>query len=372
MNIDFSSIIKERFDSATMYEIANGVRTDPYIGEQLLPNSPSTSNRVDWSNMTITPTMSGIIADDSPYPPSGNISGTRFENYTVKIGTTVPLRERTLRELQSAVDNLQLSGSPTTDYISNTILNFTNLVLMQSLTDTIEYMRWEALTTGKIAWEFNRKKLSINYNIPSTNILTKRTGNDAYDGSSSKFWTDWQEALRLLNHDVRAVIMNPQTFDAIINNTVNGVQRDLSPVPGRYVIKRLVTAGDVGAPGTAEVVNNVIVYNGEGEILDPANSDKTKIVSFLPKGKVVFIGNTNRRGFRVSNGAQLDPNLAKTLGYTHIGPTVESGLRPGMWVRVYTPESKPYQLVGEAVAHVLPVIENPNKLVIAETLVGGV
>jgi hypothetical protein len=66
-------------------------------------------------------------------------------------------------------------------------------------------------------------------------------------------------------------------------------------------------------------------------------------------------------------GSTIDPAADMALGYTHIAPTVEGNGLPGRWADLGTPDERPWELRGRGVSNVLPVIENPDKLVVLHT-----
>jgi hypothetical protein len=90
-------------------------------------------------------------------------------------------------------------------------------------------------------------------------------------------------------------------------------------------------------------------------------------VPFHVKTKLVAVGAGVNTGYVVGAGSRQPQ--AYELGYTHLAPTVEASGAPGRWARVYTPEQRPWQLVGEAVQNVLPVIDAhaADRIVIASS-----
>jgi hypothetical protein len=109
----------------------------------------------------------------------------------------------------------------------------------------------------------------------------------------------------------------------------------------------------------------LIPYGLEGEIFDLANPGQTVTVPFMARGKVLFVGSETRPRFIIGEGST--PEVQNALGYTHLAPTVEGGGRPGRWSRVYTPESEPWSLEAQGVSNGLPVIESPDRIVVAST-----
>jgi hypothetical protein len=81
----------------------------------------------------------------------------------------------------------------------------------------------------------------------------------------------------------------------------------------------------------------------------------------------LFIGNNTRRGYRVGEGSTPNPDAERALGYTHVGPTVENNGLVGRWAQVFRPQERRWQLVGQAVSNILPVVENPELIAVAST-----
>jgi hypothetical protein len=265
------------------------------------------------------------------------------------------------------VKELMLSNQPTLEVLQREALNFVDKLIVQAHLDTFEWLRGKALVTGAINWTFNKKQLLVDYGIPSANLLTNRTGNDAYSGSASKFWDDVQSARRKLKRAIRAAIAHPDTIDDIVYNSANSIWNASEGSGGAITITR--RAGGQSTADRAEETElyriTLIPYGLEGEIFDLANPGQTVTVPFMPRGKVLFIGNEARPRFIVGEGST--PEVQNALGYTHLAPTVEGGGRPGRWSRVYTPEAEPWALEAQGVSNGLPVIENVNLIVVSST-----
>lgn len=350
--------------------IANAARpTANYLFSTFLPERRLPSYTVDAANMIVRTTMAGLVGMDSPYPPGGQITVEKFLENTAKIAIHVPLAEQALRQVQTLAIELQANGQNTNEFLQREILNFLDKVIIQSLLDTGEWLRGQALTSGAIAWDFGGKTLSVDYGIPTANKLTVRTNsnNDAYADTSSAFWTDVAEARRLLRYNVRAAIMNSVTADQILRNTVNAVGV-LAQDNTRLSIRRYITIGGNTVPDSdSRYAMEFIIYDEEAEVWDTANPGRTKIVKFMPDGKIIFVGQNTDSGYRVGQGSTDNPKTGMELGYFHLAPTTESGGVAGRWAQVYTPEALPMQLHGRAAENSLPVLTAPSKIVIAQT-----
>jgi hypothetical protein len=361
VNLNFAEILRALV-VGMIFQIANGARpAASYLFATLLPEMLKYDYQAKSGNMIVRSIMAGLSAMDSPYPESAVVEVSTFDEETAKIANTARMTEAALRQLQQMLMQLQISGQATNEVLLREALNFLDKVIVQGHLDTMEWLRGQALL-GTIDWSFNGKRLLVDYGIPSANKLTARTGNDGYGGSASKFWTDVRSIRRQLRHDVRAILAHPDTIDMIRYNSVNSLVV-ISEGAGSVTFRRVNGQGNF-TQDTADTIS-LVSYGLEGEVEDPANPGKAKKVPFLASGKLMGIGNNGVSGYVVGQGSTPPP--ANALGYTHLAPTVEGGGRPGRWADLYTPQDAPWQLVGRGVSNGLPVIEAPEKIVIATT-----
>lgn len=373
MDIDFGQAF-ERLGPDAVLRLANGIRpSTDFQFNSLLPERNVEGYVAENGNMTIRATMAGLAAMDSPYPPGGRVEASDFQENLAKIANEVVLSEKTQRAMQQRFQRLRLSGASTVEAMVQEVLNFTAKAVVQPHLDTAEWLRGQALVAGKIDWTFNQKRLLVNYGIPSGNMLPTRSGNDAYGGSSSKFWADVRLIRSKLRYNVRTIIAHPDTIEEIIGNDANSLAI-VAQSGFNFTVQRLIR-GAAGAerPSTdARDRIELVSYQGEAEILNPSNPEgPTLNIPFMPRGKLLAVGNNNASGYRVGEGSTPDPEADRALGYTHIGPSIEGKGQPGRWADVFTPERKRYQLVGNGVTNLLPVIEAPEKIVVATTEMAG-
>jgi hypothetical protein len=339
-----------------------------YLFASILPERLMRSYEVRNGAMTIRSTMAGLVGMDSPYPPSGVVDASTFLERSAKIANKVVMSEEAIRTLQELLMFLQLSGASTNERMVEEVLNFSNALLVQPQLDTAEWLRGQALATGAIDWTFNGIKLSIDYGIPAGNKLTNRTGNDKYSGSSSKFWDDIRSQGKLLRKASRIIrIAHPDLIEDIVANSVNAV-RVLSEDATQVSLQRMISQNGTNTPSSdARDSVMIIKYGMEAEVVDPTDTSKTKLIPFMPKTKLLAVGAGTNNGYVVGAGSR--PAQSYELGYTHLAPTVEASGAPGRWARVYTPQERPWQLVGEAASNLLPVIDAHavDKIVIASS-----
>ena len=370
MEIDFRDAL-ERLGRGAPVRIA---REMPPAGafNELLPEREEASYVAETGTMIIRSTMAGLAAMDSPYPPGGFVEASDFVENLAKTANEVVLNEKTQRMLQQRLRDLQLSGGNLIEAMVQEVLNFTNKVLVQPHLDTAEYLRAQALIYGKLDWTFNRKRLLVDYGVPADNFLPERTGVDAYHGAESKFWDDIRLIRRRLRYNLRGLWAHPDTIDAIVANPNNNLVV-LAQDGFTFTMRKQIVDGDgrYRDSGDARDTVTLTAYQYEGEIVNPAEPDKTIIIPFMPTGKILAVAQNTRSGYRVGEGSTPDPEADRALGFTQIGPTVEANGATGRWADVFTPERRRYQLVGQAVTNLLPVIEAPDKIVVATTEMAG-
>lgn len=361
------------------------LQPDTYLFNRLLPRE----NRPDWhvtgGTMTITPTILGDVAMDSPYPPMGNLQSSAFLEKISKFGGQMFFTEQQQRELINMINALRVTasmdnrdafgdfdgqmrmfaerGSADNNTINGRRIN-TIFGIIRSITkshwDTGEWLSGEALTEGKINYTFNDLEMDIDYDVPAANI-DDYAGNDRFDQSASKWWT-WVKKVHT-KLDNPTFFLNSNSYYDITENDVNKIETlDITGMERR--IRRYRDDAIVQKRDARESMT-VNVYNKAGSIMDVTT--KTLISKpFLKDKRVIAIGGLNPDAIELNLGGVTDPDNELALGYNHIGPTIEGGGRPGIWARIFTPEGKPMQILAETAANMLPMIYNPKRLMIAK------
>ncbi len=368
MNFDLRPALNA-VDQNAQFIIANQARPgSSYLFANFLPEEKRYSYQAKGGRMIIRAVMAGLMALDSPYPEGGAAESSSFNEETAKVGTKVTLPEAVLRELQELLLRMTANGRNTIEEVKQTALNFQNKMIIQPMLARTEWLRGQAMTTGMIDWTFNGKRLLVDYGIPAKNKLPARTGNFAYGGTESMFWTDIGLINEILNDDVKAIIVHQTTARVIIANPVNNIKVvSFNKATGVYVIQRLVNrAGNTVDSSDARDTVELITYSEEGEVWDLANPGGTVKIPFMPKGAMIGIGSSTGDRFIVGSGSTITPSPV-AIGYTHLAPTVEGGGIPGRYAKVFAPEQAPYTIVGEGASNVLPVIDAPERIVIATT-----
>jgi hypothetical protein len=359
------------YANTVLYMAAETRPAGDYLLNTLLPNRNRPDYQARTGSMTIRTTMAGLVGMDSDYPEGGVIESTSFNEQLAKIAQKSSLNEAQLRELQQFVAARMLAAGGTvnqqaiTTQMVTEALNFLDKIIVQAHMDTEEYLKGRALFTGQIDWTFNKKRLLVDYGIPTANKPAQRTGNDGYGGSTSKFWTDIRFHRKQQRTGIAAIIMHPDTADMIQYNAANNIVLVSDPTDMSQRIWRRINSNTNTFTSDSNDTVQVLTYGLEGEVYDLANPGKTLRIPFCPKGVVGSFGRNQSTQYMVGQGST--PPAVVELGYGHVGPTIEGGGQMGRWAQLYTPQDEPWRLVGRGAENFLPIIEDPTKIVLTTT-----
>lgn len=358
-------------------------------GDLLFNKMLPRENRASWhtsgGTMTITPTILNDVAMDSDPAPMGNLESSLFSEKISKFGGQMFFNEAQQREWIEMENDIRLSASreglnvagdmegqlrmfgETGMADSNTIngrrLNIiANVIRSMQLShfNTSEWLGGEALTEGKIEYNFSGLEMKIDYKIPSTQIKDY-SGNDRFDQSASKWWTFVRYCYKTFRNPM--FYMNSNSYYDIVENDVNKIQEQFITGDVRPMSKYRDDAVTQKQDANERV--NVNIYDKAGAIMDVSTKSLTT-KPFLKNKRVVVIGELNTSQIELTLGGVTDPDNNLRIGYTHVGPTVEGGGRSGIYANIYTLPHKPQQIFTDTYVNMLPVILNPKKIIIAK------
>jgi|HigsolmetaAR201D_1030396.scaffolds.fasta_scaffold02652_9 Phage major capsid protein E len=204
--------------------------------------------------------------------------------------------------------------------------------LVEGVRDVEEWMRAQAIYTGKLQYNENDIKLDIDFGVPAGNKLTL-VGSDAFsDHTNSQPLTVLQQMVQIYKNankqknpgemHMSTAMLNDILANAQVKNHIYG-----SPTDARIVTRdQLQTLFEsLGLPRF--VINDDVVETNEGE------------VRLLPERRIVFLPNG-------------------TLGNLYQGITVENNYKPGMYVVTEIKETNPPMqavYVGETIFPALAI-----------------
>lgn len=368
MQFNFAEVVRN-LPPDLVPRIINGRRTPSrYVFNEILPNRNLISREAKSGTMTIHSVMAGLVAMDSPYPRASAISMAGFSESLAKVAISNGLNEQQAWDLHELLRIKWSQGglSLATEAMVQFMFNFVDKILLQPLDDTAEWMKGQALCTGAINWTFNSKKLEVDYGIPAAAFFTQRTGNDAYHGSTSKFWDDIVKIKRYFKGNLRGILAHPDTLDAARYNTANSmavINESNSSIQFRKING---TTGQFTVDSNDQIT--IAQYGDSGKAIDHNNPGVLIEKPFMPKGLLLGVGRNVTNDLLVTDTQDTNPDA---IGYHHVGPTMEAmhqGDPTGhYWSRTYSPQERPWEWIGEAVANMLPIIENNNLICVAST-----
>lgn len=388
MQFTFNEIIAQLNGSRNLavtnfaFEIVRAkVIPSDYFLATILPEELHPDYVTGQGHITIYPTMINQAAMDSPFTPLGVMTSEMLQENTIKLGGEMFFTEKDMRDLQALEKSIittgfargltpaQINGGLTVNKDTgmgdggtvnglrlNALIGMT-LAMAKAHFDRREWMRAQALFYNGLDWTFNGLPAKVTYKIPTSNYLAERTSSEAYNASSSKFWTDVRTLYTKLNNFV--LVMNQNTYNAIIGQPANNI----SITAENGMVKTIVqwNSQAVRQPNDFRNTQTIYVYNKSGTHFDPTTKEMTAI-PFVPDGLILAVGEAVFEGIQLTQGSVDDPTLKYRAGYTHIAPTVESGGQMGTWARIYTPEAKAMQVLGETAGNTLPMITNGKRI----------
>jgi len=362
MRFDLSGYIKA-IEPDVLFQLANAVPDGEMLWATFLPEDNRETYRVDDSEMVVYSTMAGMTGRDSPYAPGGVVVASDFKEDVVKWSIEAALGENQLIKLQELARKVDI-GSASPQQMIETLLNFSNKIIAQSLRDGMEYARGRAIQDGAFDWTFNQKRMQVDYGYPMANLFTRigDAGGD-WGGPQSTFWKDLELARKRLDRQVRVIMMTTNTLNRIIAQDENKIQVQetaRSRYSSSYTLRRVAQIGYENAiPEDYRSQVDIVTYDRNFTLFDPTSADAMKHVPAMDDDVVLFFGQPT--GIRFEVGSTELPEYA--YGYTHIAPTVEGGGTAGRWMRLYTPEDQPWRLIGQGVMNGLPIIREPRRIV---------
>ncbi len=368
MELNFQAAIALLGGADGVFRIANEARPDgAYLLAQILPERNASDYTVESGAMTIRSLMAGMVGMDSNFPETGFMSVSTFLEQAAKFGNRVTIPEKTLRQIRKFLrDVVGRTDQDVTRALATEVFNMVAKVVVQPHLDTAEWLRGQALFNGAIDWTFNGLELLVDYGFPTGHLMAERTGAANYQTSETQFWADMILARQLLGYpaDFRG-ITHQRTVDALLENPNMKFIAEQDGQNFKFIrTKGATDRADEDTRYTAMLT----VHNLEGEAFDPANPKTPKKVQFVPEGKIAWItGQTDSRTYRVGEGSTTDPESGLAIGYTHVAPTEEGQGRPGRWSEAFVPEGAKHTLVMQGASNVLPVIEQPKKVVVSHT-----
>lgn len=365
----------------------NANSPDSYLfNTRVLPRMNKPTWNITGGTLTITPTELKPVAMDAEPAPMGNLQATFFNENISKFGGQMFFNEKQQRELitmeQEIFLNAGLAGGRNPFGDINTQMNMLSqtgradsatingarinriLGVIEAIKlahfNTSEALSGEALTEGVLDENFSGLDVVVDYKVPAVNIKDY-AGNDRFDQSASKWWDFVRFCYKTLRNP--QFFGNSNSYFDIVENPVNKVREQFLTGDVRPMSK--YNENVITQKQDANERMNFNVYDKAGSVMD-ATAKALISKPFLKDKRIVVIGELQTSQIELELGGVTDPDNSLNLGYTHVGPTVEGGGRPGIYANIYSLPQKAQQLFVDTYVNMLPAILNPKKLIIGK------
>ena len=220
--------------------------------------------------------------------------------------------------------------------------------LVKNLQDRIKISKVQVLTQGKINYDDNNVKVSIDFteDMPDSHKVVL-TGDNTWANPEHDVIGDliaWDQQYQDTNgKQADVILMSRETQALLLKNTI--IVTEAAGINnsgrGRVSVDELNSVlGGYGLPGIRVVTRTKVtsknIYTGQDEVID-----------VFPNNRVVFAS-----------------SRAATFLY---GPTVENNFQPGIVLQAYDKE-EPIQSILRVAAAGFPIVENPNLLLYADVI----
>jgi hypothetical protein len=325
--------------------VARDYPVQGFLGSDILPLADVPGMETMWDIILKDAKLAPFVALDAESPLAGKVGLERAFSELAAIREKELLKEGDLLSLRMAGEAGEMAGLVDTQRataeqkIRDTVTRMTARVMSR-----VEWMRWQALSVGTIAYDDNKVIFSVDFGVPADHIVTL-TGEDKWDdATNSDPLVDLNTWIELITLDAGYVPTR-----AYIGNSVPG-----------YLVEN-------------SKVRDLLKYNGRPEALINTRS----ILGYL--GDIVGL-NAQRYATQYQDGSGtsqflLDPDKVviiceprqadgETLGDVATGPAKANNWAPGIysWSKE---EQDPWATFIGAGIHAFPRIRHPKWILIA-------
>lgn len=352
----------------TMYfEAKNQVSGAYPILSFILPPKDKMSYSAGASVLSIHPTVAEPTALSSPYAKGGYALVGDTSQQTYKYTVQTLLEENFLRELQDLIVHSLARGNDgaVQDFLFNKLIDFYDTVILTPQFQTWEFAGTKSIFDGAQTWDANGVHVKIDHRYAAERVLAPRTGADAWDKASSKFWDDWNLLHDALDTPPSLLMAGNKTARAFLYNSANNITitKEIRPAGAQYVIyefyrhnKNQQRIDGVRAAGRLLGLNNRATFKTE--------TGGNEVRWFAPEGKLVALAD-------YTQGVAFGASDIDGFGITHVGPTIENFGAAGMFGELFQPQNEPYTIKGRSVSNFAPVLRSNRMVCVAQSEIDG-
>jgi hypothetical protein len=354
---DLSTLVRNASEDGTFQTIARnsaaqfGIPSRQYLGATLLPERTVAKNMYREDAIKYRT----IIANDGTrYSPVQKKKGELYGSMLVELGNSDIGREITGEEYDVLVNYLETNAEMAA---VAQMIDWVDVVLNRALLEKNEKQRWEAIVSASVAREGdNGFSETVAYPNPAGHRFNAA---GTWSTDSVDPFVDILAGADLLESkgfSVNRIITSRTVMSILAGNDKVKARTGLLTASGGTLA---ATAGRASLEG----INGALERDGLPPIerYDLQYRTQTGTARFLASNVMVMIATTGRdESLDLGDTQQL---LTDTLGYTAVGRATGQG-SPGRVVRMEAFENKPPRIEGEAWQTSLPVVTEPEAIVV--------
>lgn len=344
-------IEKNEFGEVAMNSLAQfGTRTRRYLGAELLPEMLKDRNIYRETQIRY---QTVIANDGTRYSPSQYKKGKLVGEMLVELGHSDIKSDISAQEYDTLIEyldrNMTMQGAAQ-------LIDFADVVLNRALIEHNEKQRWEAIVAGQVVRKGDGGyQETVTYPNPSGHRINAAGtwSSDAYDPFDGDILPALDKIQQKGLQVNRIITSTPVKYKLLRNEKVR--QQVLGSSEFTSAITPAQMQGYFAQVGLPMFETYDLTYRYQ-------TTAGTATEYFLPRNAMVFACTTERDMEIVDTDENLIlmPNL---LGYTAIGRAAGQSA-PGRVLRVEAFDSKPPRVEGEAWQASIPVIAEPEALLV--------
>lgn len=327
----------EAFKNPAFTQTINRVPANlEYIGQRFLPLVSTYDLDFFETSILERLDMAAIVDPAAELPLTDRDGGKKIAGEVADIGQQIIVTKKELRALKS--------NNPQERMLMEAQLLGKSATMKKNVDARIEWMRWQALGTGALAYtKAGKVLLNIDFGVPAGNKVTPLIKWDQANATILQDYQAWVAAYKALNGVAPSVFV---TSAAVINK----MKADPTVV--------LNIKGLAGMLITTVELNQFLRDNG----LPPVEAyDESAIIRNPADGS-----RTTSRFLNDKTGVFL--REAGDIGTQLLGPTLENDMNPGIFGKTIATEIPVMMELIRVVASSIPKIMVPEMIMIATVL----
>lgn len=329
----------ELFANPLFTEVINEVPVEAkYIGSRFLPIDPTYDIDFHETVLSRQADMADIVDRGAELPLTDGDPMRRVSGEITDIGQSHIVTKKELAALSD-------KGNDGKRKIAEKQLLNKAARIKQNIDARIEWLRWQALGTGQLAYNKGGIILGVDFGVPAGNKVTPLVKWDQANATILADYQAWVLAYVTLNGEMPDVFVTSLTVIYTVMSDVNVVKA----IKGDNNSTTMITMDELNAFLRGRKLPPMEAFDATVTYRDVDNGG-TRVSQRLLSEKV---------GVFLKEGGAIGTQL--------LGPTVENNMEPGIYGRSFLME-RPYRQVIEVVAAAFPKVLEPNLIKIATVL----